>query len=272
MANPFKDKLELEEEIATFLKKHKSFISNQGNRISDFFEMCCYNYVVKYYQSKGYDISVQNLINNQFKYKLSTKGYPKNFSFFKISKTINVNSQNQIVEFEIHHNLTVESEVDDEIYTTPDIVVINAGKIIEDAEHYSVANSSLKYCYVKNKDLQTFCEVKQFNPFPELLFNFIGVLLELKSTYAIENSDQNEPQHLAPTLLISGKGNLHTDKIKISLENRYYMNIIYDVFEYKSKPLINSQKNIKTIPSSNPLYKPLEAKLNKQIDIIDLPF
>jgi hypothetical protein len=32
----------------------------------------------------------------------------------------------------------------------------------------------------------SFCEVKQFNPFPELLFNFIGVLNELKKEYMVD--------------------------------------------------------------------------------------
>ncbi|MBK9504392.1 MAG: hypothetical protein IPO03_03315 [Bacteroidetes bacterium] len=76
----------------------------------------------------------------------------------------------------------------------------------------------------------TFCEVKQFNPFPELLFNFIGVLNELKMEYMTNHSVKLPTDHIAPSLMISGKPNRQTIRIKESLEGRYCINIIYDLF------------------------------------------
>ncbi len=76
----------------------------------------------------------------------------------------------------------------------------------------------------------SFCEVKNFHPFPELLFNFIGVLNELKMDYMVDNGQSTDTQHIAPSLMISGKQNKQTKRIKESLENRYCVNIIYDLF------------------------------------------
>lgn len=179
MANPFKTPEAFEEEIKSFLWRHKTFVANQASRISDYFEMCCYNHIVKYYENSGFEVIVENLISKKFRYKLSPSGYPSNFSFFKISKRIQNRSKTYIYEFEIHHNLTIQSAIEKDIYLTPDISVINVGSIIEDDTHYMVEKSTKKFCYVANSDLQTFCEVKQFNPFPELLFSFNGMYIEM---------------------------------------------------------------------------------------------
>ena len=87
---------------------------------------------------------------------------------------------------------------------------------------------------MQNKHLITFCEVKQFNPFPELLFNFIGVLNELKKEYMDNKGKEDSPAHIAPSLMISGKPNKQTLKIRQSLEDRYCINIFYDLF-YNAK-------------------------------------
>jgi len=230
--NPFKKTDEFEAEITDFLKKHKTFLSNQGKRISDYFEMSCYNKLVRFYERTGFRIKVKNLVAKKFRYKLSPGGYPENFSYFEISYPSGSEQGNNIYVFEIHHNLTVQSGHQDDIYLTPDITVINKDSIISDYDHYLVENSTKKFCYVKNGDLQTFCEVKNFNPFPELLFNFIGLYNELKAPALSFNQHTEPPLHLAPSLMISGKANKHTSRIKDSLENRHTVNLLFDLFEH----------------------------------------
>ena len=44
--------------------------------------------------------------------------------------------------FEIHHNLTVQSGHQEDIYLTPDISVINKDSIVSDKDHYLVENST----------------------------------------------------------------------------------------------------------------------------------
>lgn len=271
--NPFKDKSELEDDIKSFLNKHRTFLSNQADRISDYFEMCCYNYIVRFYQAKGYTLVVENLKSKGFRYKLSPAGYPENFSYFKIFKDIEIEGEKKRCEFEIHHNLTIQSSQQEDIYITPDIAVINIDSIETESDHYLVENSSKKFCYVKNENLQTFCEVKQFNPFPELLFSFMGLYSEIINS---EESRNDDYEHIAPSLMISGKGKLHTNKIKESLEERYLVNMIYDLFEtgsitfskkYASALVTVGSKNVKLFDT------PKEEDTNMvEINDDDLPF
>ena len=272
MANPCKKVEDFENEINDFLKRNKTFISNQGKRISDYFEMSCYNYIVRFYQNQGFTLEVKNLIAKKFKYKLSPSGYPENFSFFEIRLKNIFEEESKEICFEIHHNLTVQSGHQEDIYLTPDISVINKDSIVSDKNHYLVENSTKKFCYVENKNLQTFCEVKNFNPFPELLFNFIGLYNELKKEVLDNESQREFPHHLAPSLMISGKGNIHSERIKKSLEERYRINLLYDLFEHglRSFSIYNS-KYLKQIGSLNP--KMFDAIIVAQeIEEDDLPF
>lgn len=273
MANPFKSVEDFEAEINSFLRRHKTYINEQGNRISDYFEMNCYNYVVKYYENHGFILSIKNLIAGRFKYKLSTNGYPENFSFFSILLKYEVEAKPYEVQFEIHHNLTVQSGFQNDIYVTPDISVINANTIVEDHNHYIVEHSKKKFCYVQNKDLQTFCEVKQFTPFPELLFNFTGMYTELKMNALSDDKHYQQPKHIAPSLMLSGKGNRHTERIKESLEKRYFINIIFDLFDTGSITFSDYGKNeLYFIGSQNTTPNLIEPQKLFLISEEDLPF
>ena len=80
--SPFKDKGLLISEINNFLNKYRTVFRNQSSRISDYFEMSVYNSIVKYYESSRYNVRCANLINGEFRYKLTPTGYPQNFSYF----------------------------------------------------------------------------------------------------------------------------------------------------------------------------------------------
>lgn len=193
--------------------------------------MSCYNKIVRHYEHQGFETTAKNLIANKFKYKLSPSGYPENFSYFEVVKRHEAKGLIAEHRFEVHHNLTIQSGHQEDIYLTPDISVINCKSIIAESEHYMVERSTKKFYYIKNKDLQTFFEVKNFTPFPELLYNFIGQYNELKSKSIEEGTHIVQPNHIAPSLMISGKQNEHTKRIKESLERRYKINILFDLFE-----------------------------------------
>ena len=89
----------------------------------------------------------------------------------------------------------------------------------------------------------TIFEVKNFNPFPELLFNFIGIINELKPEALSNTMPSKNPKHLAPSLMISGSGNFHTIKIKKSLTSRYQINLIFGLFYAKSQPYSKKNKS-----------------------------
>jgi hypothetical protein len=221
--SPFKDIAILEKEIAKFASRFKAVVVNQAKRISDYFEMSCYNQIVKWYEYSGYSVSVENLIAGRYKYKCTTTGYPSNFSYFKVNKTY----KGIASSFEIHHNLAVQSSHDFDIYTTPDISIIKEGSIQDTEEYYDTAK---RFFFVASGDLVTFGEVKNFNPFPELLFNFIGVLNELKKEYMLNEGVADKPAHIAPSLMMSGKPSKHAALIKERLESRYCVNIIDSLF------------------------------------------
>lgn len=58
---PFKEPATFEKELTEFSNKYRMVIAEHSKRISDYFEMSCYNFVVRFYEKKGYQLSVQNL-------------------------------------------------------------------------------------------------------------------------------------------------------------------------------------------------------------------
>lgn len=222
--SPFKEKDLLEKEITEFINKFKTTVSNQANRMSDFFEMNCFNLIVSFYMKNEYQVRVENLQDGKYRYKCSTSGIQSNFSHFSVQKRIG----RKLYSFEIQHNLAVQSSHSPELFTTPDIVVIKKGKIKISTDYYE---TNRKFCFIKNSDFVTFFEVKQFNPFPELLFNFIGVVNELRKEILLRTDKIELPLHLAPSLMVSGKPNKPAQKIKDNLENRYCINLIFDIFD-----------------------------------------
>jgi hypothetical protein len=222
--SPFKDFVLFENEIKDFANKYKTIVVNQVKRISDYFEMTCFNYIVRFYELKDYDLQVKNLQSGKYRYKCSPSGIQKNFSHFEASIKIDDKTFN----FEIQHNLAVQSSHDPKLFTTPDISIIKKGKVKYTNNYYDTKTT---FSYVENKNMMTFCEAKQFNPFPELLFNFMGILNELKKEYMFDNGKELNPAHIAPSLMISGKPNKQVNTIKESLERRYCGNQIPKLYQ-----------------------------------------
>lgn len=222
MANPFKDIGELTRDVETYLRKNRSAIYNNSKRISDFFEMSCYNNIVRFYENNGYKVEIKNLLKNKFKYKCTTAGNPTNYSYFQVTTTIGNNEY----AFEIRHNINIQSYHNPDTYTTPDICIIKPSSVLQDDQFY---DTKMKYYYVENQSLISFCEVKNFNPFPELLFNFIGVVNELKPNL-LRKVHRTGSRHIATTLMMSGKSNKHADKIIKNLQCRYHINLLCDLF------------------------------------------
>ncbi|MFZ1496803.1 MAG: hypothetical protein WAS72_07075 [Saprospiraceae bacterium] len=245
--SPFKDFALFEKEIKDFANKYKTIVVNQAKRTSDYFEMSCFNYIVRFYELNGYELVATNLQDGKYRYKCSPAGIQSNFSHFEAT----IIKRKKEIKFEIQHNLAIQSSQDITLFTTPDISIIKKGKVQYTKDYYDTKTT---FSFVENKDLMSFCEVKQFNPFPELLFNFIGVLNELKMEYMIDKGKKLNPIHIAPSLMISGKPNKQTNNIRVSLESRYCVNIIYDLFYSAtftfSKGKINDLRKAGKKPSS----------------------
>ena len=133
--------------------------------MSDLFEMSVYNDAVKFYRRKKYTISICNLMRDgTFKYKLSTAGLSGNFSYFKAEKTLRGEITDSI---ELHHNIKLQSYYNAHMYYTADVSVCSEGGVTTKKQQ-----NGKRHSYIEKENLITFFEVKNMNPFPEILFSF----------------------------------------------------------------------------------------------------
>lgn len=223
----FKNEADFENDLKRFANTHRVTIAEHSKRISDYFEMSCYTMIIRYYELQGFTFECANLQTDKFRFKCSPAGLLENFSFFKVKKEDKI--------YRIYHNASVQSKYDSTLYTTPDIVVAKDEEPKETENYY---NTKKRFSYIPNKQMVTFCEAKHYVPFPELIFNFIGTVHELlpsclKKRHSTE--DIFNP-HIAPSLMMSGSYSKQAKQIKKSLEKRYMLNIIGDLFvdPYKS--------------------------------------
>ncbi|MCQ2351345.1 MAG: hypothetical protein MJ003_05155 [Paludibacteraceae bacterium] len=149
------------------------------------------------------------------------------------------------VKFYIFHNATVQSAHDSNVFTSPDIVVADVCTLCFTDEHYETKK---KLSYLANRNVITFCEAKNFAPFPELMINFVGTVNELKPKCLskIGYGDLHLEDHIAPSMMMSGSENKPCKTIRISLESRYWINFFDDLFD---NPLLGnmSVRNIENI-------------------------
>jgi hypothetical protein len=229
--SPFKDSKELLDEIKRFTHYYAKSIRFSSDRTSALFEMTCLNSVVKYYKNNGFSVFAENLREkNEFRYKQSPKANPDNFSYFRVRRVFGKNKA--IFEYEIHGNLSVETSIIDEALITPDVIVIKRRKIDSSKKPLYGYFGIRSQWYVKNKNVVTFFEIKHHNPFPELIFSFLGMVTAIKSGVAISGIPfgKKSPKHLAPTLILSGRANHHCRHIGKELGKKFCINIISGLF------------------------------------------
>lgn len=224
---PFKAAADFEKELITFANKYKTIIHDHSDKISDYFEISCYNMIIKYYEQCGYKMQVRNLKGGRFKYKCSPNGHLENFSYF--CAMISNGDKSEDV-FYVFHNATVQSAHDKKVFTSPDIVVSKVSKSCYTDDHYQTKKI---LSYIPNDDMITFCEAKHLLPFPELMLNFIGTVNELKPKCLTEAGYDDSPlqDHIAPSLLMSGSESKPCKTIRESLERRYFVNYFDNLFD-----------------------------------------
>lgn len=229
-SSPFKDVAEFESELIKFSNKFKTTLAEHSKRISDYFEMSCYNMIIRYYENKGYTTSVENLISGRFRFKCSPSGHLDKFSFIKLIK--------DGVTYRLYHNASVQSAHDKDVYTTPDIVVATDEEPTETTDYYK---TRARFTYLPNNSMKTFCEAKHLTPFPELMISFIGTVNELKpQCIQAKEGDKEDADHIAPSLMMSGTLSKPTERIAKSLRGRYYVNIFSDLFIDPYKTVFSS--------------------------------
>lgn len=238
---PFKDPAEFEKDLIDFSNKYKVLLAEHATRISDYFEMICYNIILRYYEEKHYSLTVKNLQAGKFKFKCSPNGLLKNFSYFKATK---IDEHGEVVTVYIMHNATVQSAFDDTVFTTPDIVISKTDTPASTEDYYLTKK---KLSYIPRESFITFCEAKHLMPFPELMVNFIGTVMELKPDCIRCIGDRDSSDHIAPSLMMSGTFGKPTSRIRDSFEKRYYVNFFDNLFEDVSIRWVYSKSGIEQI-------------------------
>lgn len=207
--------------------------------MSDLFELSVYNDTVKFYRRKRYEIAVENIMKDgTFKYKLSTSGLKENFSYFRAWR----NSSSGVTdEIEIHHNIRLQSAHDEHIYFTSDISVTHKNGVTTRKQ-----KNGRKHSFIEPKNLITFLEVKHMNPFPEVLFSFSGIVLEVKPDFILKPGGLAvglKNAHLTPTLVFSGIGGAHVESIADKLMARYGYNVFRGLFANKGRIYASRKAN-----------------------------
>ena len=134
--SPFKDNKDLKSDIEKFLNVHRSTFSQEVDRTSSFFEIAVFNDVVKYYETNGHLVEAKNLRpkKRQFVYALSPNAKPENVSYFHVTKAYKSKPNR---EFEIRHNVRIQSAHDDRIFVSPDYAVIEPESVeFTHVKHY----------------------------------------------------------------------------------------------------------------------------------------
>jgi len=240
--SPFLDNALLRQEIDHYLARFRSTFAQEIEKTSAFFEIACYNDLVRYYENMGFEPRPQNTAprTRQFIYALSPNAKPANCSYFLLERKY----RSTIVAFEIRHNLRVRSAHDDGVFISPDFTVIKPGMLesIRSKEYY---NGKVDYDFVRAERLQTFADAKHYAPSPELILNFVGIVNELFPDLMTGALHSAVPKHLGPSLFISGSGNLHHQRIRASLARRYGINVFLGLFSNRTQAYsTRNQRNL----------------------------
>ncbi|MER9195736.1 hypothetical protein NKI13_20940 [Mesorhizobium australicum] len=156
---------EIEKELKAFINKHSVQFEHLAVRETALLELGALTMATEHYRLAGYTITVENAINGLFVAKLSSRGYPYNFSWFKCVKGDEL--------YEIHSNLSVMGGHNDEaVYVVDVAVVVGDDKVPK-------AKPKQKWVALDNKALATFAEVKKLVVYPMLLAQFIGIVHEI---------------------------------------------------------------------------------------------
>ncbi len=215
---PWIDRRTLIDEARQFVHRNGYFLRTHAKRISSLVEIAVYNSIVSYYEDSGYRLRAMNLgPKSSFKYKVSSTGHTKNFSYFRAT---DVESNATI---DIFHNTKVQSAHHGHLYYTPDVAVCeirgNVTKLLKSGRRHS---------YIVNAKLISFVEVKHLPPFPEALFSFTGLVLEFLPRF-IDHTViiDGRATHLSPMIVFTGVPSAHSENIRDVLMERYGINIVY---------------------------------------------
>ncbi len=205
--------------MARFANDHALVLSATERQLSAAFEIACFQALLYFYKHQGYTLTLKNLHEGGYRYLTSPSGNPANFSFVLLAGPDG--------EFEVRQQVRIESHVDPDIRFTPDLVVLVKDAAIDAVTLPDFASGKRKLFSIKSCQVVAAHECKSMNPFPELMVNFVGMLVTAHAWYpnGLQVADAVKG-HLAPTLFVGGTARAFHLKMIKALETAYRLNIV----------------------------------------------
>lgn len=182
----------ISDSLSAFIKTHSLSFHHMALRETALLELGALTIASEHYRILGYSVTAENPQSGLFAAKLSSRGHPFNFSWFRCEKGGDV--------FEIHSNLAVAGGHKDGAVYVVDVAVV--------AGDAAVPKIKPKTPWVRldNKDLVSFVEVKKLVVYPMLLAQFVGIVHEImpQALKRTATAAEGEDDHFPPTLVSLG--------------------------------------------------------------------
>jgi hypothetical protein len=228
----------VEQKVKFFASKHSANYKKTKRELSAYFEIGCFHLLLEFYEQAGYNLSVENLIDEKYRYLTTPNGNPSNFSYVCMTGTDG--------EYEIRQQVRIKSHIDNEIAFTPDIIVLFRNSEVSSIKRVDYASGKRPFYTVSSKSVVAAHECKSTNPFPELLVSFIGMFITAhewynETEYIRRYNLSENGKHIAPTMFIGGAASgIHLKMIE-ALEKAYPINIIVGIHQgtwnFDSRPI-----------------------------------
>ncbi|WP_054312003.1 hypothetical protein [Mesorhizobium sp. 1M-11] len=182
---------EIEKSLKAFINSHAVQFHQLAVRETALLELGALTMASEHYRLAGYTVTVENAINGLFVAKLSSRGYPYNFSWFQCVKGDEL--------YEIHSNLSVMgAHKDGAVYVVDVAVVVGSDQVPKE-------KPKTAWVALDNAALATFAEVKKLVVYPMLLAQFIGIVHEITPS-KLKKLKPGTPtdEHFNPSLITLG--------------------------------------------------------------------
>lgn len=190
-------------EINTLLTQQQKLLSITSGRMSQFFEVGTLLAVYKYYKHLGYITKIHD-IRGVFRCKLTTRGYPADYSY--------VTAQDPSVPsqiFAIYQNVPIQTSSIAHAHLCVDVAVLR--RPLNKARPRN-------WKFVSNSQMLTWVECKYLEIYPMMVAHFIGIIHELSPGH-LSGASTSHP-HLQPTLVSKGSLSPNLQLIINSFQSR----------------------------------------------------
>jgi hypothetical protein len=255
---------DVEKSMAEFAAKHGVAYQFSDRQLAAAFEIGCFLLLAKDYENQKLVVSVQNLIEQQFRYLTTPSGNPRNFSYLKILVGK--------ATYEFRQQVRVRSHIDPDIFFTPDMVLLDGDAAIEQAKDADYASGKRRFFVVESKHVVAAHECKSMTGFPELYVSFLGMAMTAHSWFANQDRGtivEGPLGHLAPTLFVGGEAsNLHRRMIA-ALQKAFPLNIVTGIYK-GGWVLTKRSATVRRLPL--PVGVADRARIPRVIADSDIPF